>query len=229
MTRGSTVLVGSRFCLVLAWSIFGESVCCNQFFVVSISLWESLRFWLSRSTVFWTTVVSIIVLGQPKINSALLLQSNVLEPKFVLNLWCMNPGIMFKQLTDRTYSVILTSGTLSPMASFEKELNCKFHSTLEAPHVVTTDQTLLASIGQGPMGFEMQAIYKNTSKLAFQDELGRILLDCCKVVLWGVCGARFTVSLVDRAEWSSLLLVFVFPVGDAPRTLGGKDFRCFVD
>jgi Rad3-related DNA helicase len=37
------------------------------------------------------------------------------EWNYKLCFWCLNPGAIFRQLTDDTHSVILTSGTLSPV------------------------------------------------------------------------------------------------------------------
>lgn len=53
-----------------------------------------------------------------------------------LCLWSLNPAVVFSQLAQEAWSVILTSGTLAPMDSFASELQLDFHVRLEAPHVV---------------------------------------------------------------------------------------------
>jgi hypothetical protein len=53
-----------------------------------------------------------------------------------LCLWCLNPAVVFKSLSEVARSVLLTSGTLSPLDSFSGELGLNFHIKLEAPHVV---------------------------------------------------------------------------------------------
>lgn len=53
-----------------------------------------------------------------------------------LGIWCLNPCVVFRCLSDVARSVLLASGTLSPLDSFSGELGLNFHVKLEAPHVV---------------------------------------------------------------------------------------------
>lgn len=53
-----------------------------------------------------------------------------------LCLWCLNPAVVFKSLSEAARCVLLTSGTLSPLDSFSGELGLRFHLQLEARHVV---------------------------------------------------------------------------------------------
>lgn len=51
--------------------------------------------------------------------------AEVQPPEVVrLALWCLNPAVAFAALSAESHSVILTSGTLSPMASFASEACC---------------------------------------------------------------------------------------------------------
>lgn len=59
--------------------------------------------------------------------------------KCVMSLWCLNPAVVFRDIADLTLSVILTSGTLSPMGSFASELGVQFEACMEAPHVINAD------------------------------------------------------------------------------------------
>jgi Fanconi anemia group J protein len=47
---------------------------------------------------------------------------------------------VFSEISQESRSVILTSGTLSPMSTFSSELGCKFPIQLEANHVVGSSQ-----------------------------------------------------------------------------------------
>ena len=58
---------------------------------------------------------------------------------FEMQIICMNPGIAFKAIREKARSVILCSGTLSPTASFEHELETKF-SVAICPHVIDKNQ-----------------------------------------------------------------------------------------
>lgn len=59
---------------------------------------------------------------------------------YSLNFWCLNPGVVFSELEAMTQTVILTSGTLSPMNSFSSELQVEFPVKLEANHVIDQNQ-----------------------------------------------------------------------------------------
>ena len=43
-----------------------------------------------------------------------------------LSLWCLHPAVAMRELSRYAHSVILTSGTLSPLDSFSSELGTEF-------------------------------------------------------------------------------------------------------
>ena len=58
-----------------------------------------------------------------------------------LSYWCFAPGLSMRQLQSmQVHSIVLTSGTLSPLDSFAHELQLPFRITLENPHVVDESQ-----------------------------------------------------------------------------------------
>ena len=58
-----------------------------------------------------------------------------------LSYWCFQPGMAMRQLlATGVRSVLLTSGTLSPLASFAAELQIPFRVQLENPHVIGDEQ-----------------------------------------------------------------------------------------
>lgn len=58
-----------------------------------------------------------------------------------LSYWCFQPGMAMRALlATGVRSVLLTSGTLSPLASFAAELQVPFRVQLENPHVVAREQ-----------------------------------------------------------------------------------------
>ncbi len=62
-------------------------------------------------------------------------------PHPTLSYWCFSSGISMRALqTLRVRSVLLTSGTLSPLDSFANELQLPFPITLENPHVIDRSQ-----------------------------------------------------------------------------------------
>lgn len=58
---------------------------------------------------------------------------------YAINFWCLNPAVAFYYLKE-CHSVILCSGTLSPMDTFQSELGTKFEHVLEANHVIKEKQ-----------------------------------------------------------------------------------------
>ena len=110
-------------------------------------------------------------------------------PTFVstitLNFWCLNPGVCFDELLD-CRSIVLTSGTLSPMLTFASELEVKFPVSLEANHVIDKSQVWVGTLGTGPTGHSLNAAYQNSNTYGFQDEVGRLILQMCSTIPHGV-------------------------------------------
>ncbi|KAJ6731192.1 DNA REPAIR DEAD HELICASE RAD3/XP-D SUBFAMILY MEMBER [Salix viminalis] len=102
---------------------------------------------------------------------------------YTLSLWCLNPAVVFKDIADLSLSVILTSGTLSPMNSFSSELGVQFGTCLEAPHVVDVEsQVCVSVISTSPDNYPLNASYKTADCYTFQDALGKSLEEICKIV-----------------------------------------------
>ena len=85
-----------------------------------------------------------------------------------LNFWCLNPAVVFEELKEKTRSIVLTSGTLSPMLSFSSELDVKFPIQLEANHVIDKKQLWIGTISHGPNNINLNATYQNTESFGFQ-------------------------------------------------------------
>lgn len=60
--------------------------------------------------------------------------------QYQFSLWCLNPACIFEAIGAQARSVIVTSGTLAPMTSFQSELGIPIAQQLEAPHVVAKSQ-----------------------------------------------------------------------------------------
>lgn len=84
--------------------------------------------------------------------------------------------MIFDDLKDTVRSIVLTSGTLSPMASFSSELNVEFPIQLEANHVIDKKQVWIGTLSHGPSGHELRATYEFTESFQFQDEIGKLTL-----------------------------------------------------
>lgn len=86
----------------------------------------------------------------------------------MLKLLCMYPGVIFKPLSDLARSIILASGTLAPINSFQSELGTTFPNMLQANHVIPSDQVYVRGIAHGPTGIGLKANYQNTNLFNFK-------------------------------------------------------------
>ncbi|CAI9115235.1 OLC1v1016082C1 [Oldenlandia corymbosa var. corymbosa] len=132
---------------------------------------------------------------------------------YSFSLWCLNPAVVFRGIADTSLSVILTSGTLSPLNSFSSELGVQFGTCLEAPHVIDVESQLWAGvISKGPKDYPLNASYKTAEAFAFQDALGTSLEEICKIVPGGCLVFFPSYKLMDKlckrweetGEWSRL-------------------------
>ncbi|XP_026446136.1 Fanconi anemia group J protein homolog [Papaver somniferum] len=148
------------------------------------------------------------------------------EWTYTLSLWCLNPAVVFREIADLSMTVILTSGTLSPMDSFSSELGVQFETCMEAPHVIDVGSQLWSAVvSTGPGNYPLNASYKTADAYTFQDELGASLEEICKIVPGGALVFFPSYSLMDKlckrwgetGQWSRLNAqksLFVEPRGN---------------
>ncbi|KAI7898833.1 helicase C-terminal domain-containing protein [Cokeromyces recurvatus] len=103
-----------------------------------------------------------------------------------LAFWCLNPAILFNLMAENTHSVILTSGTLSPLNTFAAELGAKFTGKLEANHVIKPSQVWVSAISHGPTGIPLKGVFNNIGSLQYQDEVGATLCEIVHTIPYGV-------------------------------------------
>lgn len=115
-----------------------------------------------------------------------------------LSFWCLNPAVAMSDIKDKVHSLIVASGTLSPMESFESELDMPFKSQLQAKHVIPPDGVWIGGIACGPSKLKLTANYRTVETYLFQDEIGTILLDICKTVPFGVLCFFTSYSMMNK-------------------------------
>lgn len=103
-----------------------------------------------------------------------------------LSLVCMNSGLAFERIHQQAWSVIVASGTLSPIESLKTELGCKFAQVFEGSHVISDDRIFATVLSRGPHRVDLNCSYQNSLKFDFQDEVGSIIRDVCRTVPNGV-------------------------------------------
>ncbi|KAI8356641.1 helicase C-terminal domain-containing protein [Blakeslea trispora] len=123
--------------------------------------------------------------------------------------WCLNPGVIFNRMSQDTRSVILTSGTLSPLSTFASELDTQFSGQLEANHVIKPSQVWVGSIPQGPHHIPLKGVYQNLESFGYQDEVGATLLEIVQTVPYGVLcflpSYKALDLLIDRWKLTGIL------------------------
>ncbi len=83
-------------------------------------------------------------------------------------------------------SIIITSGTLSPLPSFSMELGLKFPVQLENDHVIQPDQIFVRVIGKGVSGKELTSKFGRRDDPEYILELGNTLASLCNNIPGGV-------------------------------------------
>eukprot|EP01135_Chromosphaera_perkinsii_P000676 Nk52_evm4s148 gene=Nk52_evmTU4s148 len=99
---------------------------------------------------------------------------------------CLNSGVAFHDLKKQTRSVILASGTLTPVWSFGSELQCEFPIHVEAGHVAKPAQISSHIVAVGPSGKEMKGVYQTLNTSQYQDDCGNIVLHAAQNFEGGV-------------------------------------------
>ncbi|KAK6914908.1 ATP-dependent helicase, C-terminal [Dillenia turbinata] len=97
--------------------------------------------------------------------------------------WCFNPGIAMEEFSRLNVgSIILTSGTLSPMDSFAQELKLEFPVRLENPHVISSNQLWAGVVTSGPSGHSFNSSYWNRDSMEYKQELGNAIVNLARIV-----------------------------------------------
>lgn len=100
-----------------------------------------------------------------------------------LSYWCFNPGLAMEALADaKVRSIILTSGTLSPLGSFAHELGLPFEVRLENPHVINSSQVWIGVVNRGPKGHPLNSSYEHRKNPDYKEDLGNAIVNYARIV-----------------------------------------------
>ncbi|XP_023240992.1 regulator of telomere elongation helicase 1 homolog isoform X2 [Centruroides sculpturatus] len=144
---------------------------------------------------------------------------------WTLYYWCFSPELSMMDLIQQgVHSLILTSGTLSPLNSFAAELGISFPVTLENPHIIDDDQVFIGVLKQGPDGTNLNSSYQNRSNVQYINSLGRTLINLGRMVPDGmlVFFPSYSVLRSSVAKWeesgiwnslSTVKSIFIEPQG----------------
>jgi regulator of telomere elongation helicase 1 len=100
---------------------------------------------------------------------------------YKLSLWCFYPGLAMQSLMGTGIrSLIVTSGTLSPLDSFAYELSIPFQIRLENPHVIPTSQIWVGVLPTAVNGETLNSAFTNRSEL-YTQSLGHTLTNISRI------------------------------------------------
>ncbi|XP_027342046.1 regulator of telomere elongation helicase 1 homolog isoform X1 [Abrus precatorius] len=124
-----------------------------------------------------------------------------------LSWWCFHPGIAMEEFPKLgVRSIILTSGTLSPMESFAEELKLDFPIRLENPHVITPNQIWAGVVPVGPSGRTFNSSYRTRDSIEYKQELGNAIVNLARIVPDGLLVFFPSYYLLDQCIgcWKSV-------------------------
>jgi Fanconi anemia group J protein len=140
------------------------------------------------------------------------IQKNISDENATMTIcfWCLNPAVAFKRLTENARSVVLASGTLSPLQGFFTELGCNFKYVVECNHVVGQDQAWISQLSCSPRNVRITGTYTECETFQYQDAIGQSLLQICSAVGAGVLCFVTSYSLLDKLldRWYSTDILF---------------------
>ena len=123
-----------------------------------------------------------------------------------LNYWCFHAGITMRDIMRQgVRSLILTSGTLSPLDSFTSELDVSFPVQLQNPHVITSKQIWAGIITKGPDGVELKSSYDNRDNAKYKSSMGNLLLNLSRATPSGLLVFFPSYPVMDKCiqSWHS--------------------------
>ena len=104
-----------------------------------------------------------------------------------IGFWCFSGCLGFQAIADlQPRSIILTSGTLSPMDSFQAELGLEFKQKLENPHVIDQKQVMISALARGGSNQTFNFSYGNRDNVTMFLELGRALQRVAEITPGGI-------------------------------------------
>ncbi|XP_076231617.1 regulator of telomere elongation helicase 1 [Calliopsis andreniformis] len=124
----------------------------------------------------------------------------------VISYWCFSPGFSMQQMMEQgVRSIILTSGTLSPLKPFISELGIPIEVQLENPHIVKGDQICVGVLSQGPDGYSLNSSFNTRNDPKYIASLGRTIFNFSCIIPHGllVFFPSYPIMKKCREEWQN--------------------------
>ncbi|XP_042319514.1 regulator of telomere elongation helicase 1 isoform X2 [Sceloporus undulatus] len=118
----------------------------------------------------------------------------------VLSYWCFSPGYSMHELVRQgVRTIILTSGTLSPVSSFAMEMQIPFPVCLENPHVIDKHQIWVGIIPKGPDGGLLSSTYEKRFSPECLSSLGKTIGNLVRIIPHGLLVFFPSYSVMDKS------------------------------
>lgn len=102
------------------------------------------------------------------------------KKKRVINFWCFTTGVALRELVNLgVRSVIVTSGTLSPINALKEDFQIPFPIVLQNPHIISNHQIVVSALSQGITGISLNSSFENRKSTTYVDELGNTIIGIC--------------------------------------------------
>lgn len=111
----------------------------------------------------------------------------------------MSPSVAIQSLLNLgVYNLIITSGTLAPLESFEAEMGIPFQVKLQNTHVISRNQLSIQFIFKDPNGNELSGSFENRNNPSYYNGLGYSILELARTVPKGMFIFFSSYSLINR-------------------------------
>ncbi|XP_024945815.1 regulator of telomere elongation helicase 1 homolog isoform X2 [Cephus cinctus] len=124
----------------------------------------------------------------------------------LISYWCFSPGFGMKQLVEQGIrSVIITSGTLSPLKPTISELSIPISVQLENPHVISGSQVCVGVLSKGPDGYQLNSSYNTRNNPKYIASLGRTIYNFSCLIPDGILVFFPSYSIMKkcRDDWQN--------------------------
>uniref|UniRef100_A0A8C3QUE2 Regulator of telomere elongation helicase 1 n=1 Tax=Cyanoderma ruficeps TaxID=181631 RepID=A0A8C3QUE2_9PASS len=139
-----------------------------------------------------------------------------------LSYWCFSPGYSMHELVRQgVRTIILTSGTLSPLSSFTMEMQIPFPVSLENPHVIDKHQLWVGIIPKGPDGTVLTSTFERRFSEDYLSSLGKTIGNLVRVVPHGLLVFFPSYPVMDKSlEYWRVCSLLLKPMFVEPRNKG---------
>ncbi|KAJ1336291.1 hypothetical protein BSLG_007435 [Batrachochytrium salamandrivorans] len=101
----------------------------------------------------------------------------------ILHFWCFNSGVAMQELQNMNVrSIVIASGTLSPLDGFAAEMGIGFPHRLENSHVIDPSQVYIGVVTKGPRNNALSTSYKSRQDNNIALEFGLALINFARIV-----------------------------------------------